>query len=150
MFSFFWVADAVHCKQNVSDETEPTTDPAPVVLNFGGEGEVAGAINVNDMTAVRRGASFPSPDDKVIEADFRNVPLPDDSANKIVGNRLPWFSTEEWAGAVCKEAFRLLKSGGIVQFHATTGGGDACVTWLERAGFQNVRIVGRHAEGIKP
>ena len=134
----------------MSDESEPISNPTPIVLNFGGEGEVVGAINVNDMTGVIHPKRFPKPDDVVIVADIRHVPLPDGSVDEIIGNRMPWLSTEAWAGAVCVEAFRLLKSGGVVRMFATMGGATVCVDWLTNAGFQDVQIVGRHAKGIRP
>lgn len=82
---------------------------------------------------------------------MRNIPeLADAIADEVIGNRMPWIDNDEWAGQVCREAYRLLMPGGIVRFHATTGNGNVCQSWLEQAGFQNVRIIGNHAVGEKP
>ncbi|MBC8141470.1 MAG: methyltransferase domain-containing protein [Armatimonadetes bacterium] len=134
----------------MSSEPIIVENNAPVVLNFGGEGEIADAINVNNFTQVLRSGTFPKPGDTVLRADFRQVPLPDASVDVIVGNRLPWSATDEWAGAICREAFRLLKAGGVVRLFASTGGATSCLDWLRQAGFVEVETRERYAQGVKP
>lgn len=62
---------------------------------------------------------------------------------------MPFLSTDEWAGRVCREAFRILKLDGTVHFSSETGGAHGWIPWLRLAGFVNVEAVKSYAVGTK-
>jgi hypothetical protein len=120
-----------------------------VVVNFAGEGELPGAINVNTLENSLRKVEHIIGRGPLIKADIRGAPLVSGRAEKVYGRNLPFLSSDEWAGQVSREAFRVLKRHGTVQFCSETGGARGSVPWLTSAGFANVRVENGYAVGDK-
>jgi ubiquinone/menaquinone biosynthesis C-methylase UbiE len=119
-----------------------------IVLNLGGEGEVAGAINLNSLVATMRPLSQIRAAGALIQGDFTRMPIADGVVDAIVGNRMPLQGYA--AQAVASESFRVLKSGGWFRGYASTGGGSVLLVPLSNAGFEDVGIVAGYARGRKP
>lgn len=117
------------------------------VLNLGGEGEVAGALNVNSMIATRRNESSVK-SHPLVMGDIQQLPFKDDAFEAVVGNDVP-FQHGEFPEAVAREAYRVLKSGGRIRIVSRSGGATGWLGYLERAGFHSVGIEGGYAVGAK-
>lgn len=107
-----------------------------------------GAINVNTLEQPIRRRDYILSRGPLIQGDIRRVPLVSESADEVVGNHLPASSSDEWAGQICREAHRILKPGGVVKFNSH-GGGQIWLEWLNKAGFQDVRLEVQYAIGYK-
>ena len=119
-----------------------------LVVNLGGEGEVPGALNVNTLTFAIRSAEAIKRRGPLLQADVRAVPLRDECADEVVGNRLPLDATDDWAGLICREAYRILKPGGFARLNSHSGA-LPWMTWLTGAGFVNVGTKAGYAIGLK-
>jgi pilus assembly protein Flp/PilA len=118
-----------------------------VVLNLGGEGEVPGAINVNNMEGLRRGPAALE-GKPVLRADMTHMPIEPGSVDEVIGNKVP--SQFDFPDKVAAEAHRVLQSGGTIRINSVTGGAQRWVQVLEDAGFTNVRVEGGYAVGTRP
>lgn len=117
----------------------------PIVLNFGGEGEIPDAYNINSLIGSTRNP-MTIPD--LIQADMRATPMADASVDAVICNKCP--SQGKFRFEVTTEAFRVLKSGGQISLWSMTGGGQLWMEPLTTAGFINVRIVNGRARAEKP
>lgn len=119
-----------------------------VVVNLGGTGEVAGAINVNNLTS---GAVKGIP--KLVKANAEDVAtlFPPGSLDKIVANRMP-ANTVNW-NTVARGAYKTLKPGGQVSLNEYGGPESAAkiADALRKAGFKDVKTIGGVlVEAVKP
>lgn len=119
-----------------------------VIVNIGGEGEVVGAINVNNFILLRRPLVEIAARGPVIGGDFTRMPIANDCIDLIVGNMLPFFL--DAANRAIREAYRVLRPGGDVRCSASTGGGAILLEPMQQAGFIDVGLLGNHATGRKP
>jgi hypothetical protein len=121
-----------------------------VTVNFCGEGEVRGAININllDPRLLTRRLETVLAGGPCIQADVRSVPIRSGSVDRVVGNMLPYES--QWMETVVDEAYRILVSDGVCALYASTGGGALVLPHLARSGFLDVQLVGPQATGRRP
>jgi hypothetical protein len=126
------------------------TQHGKVVVNLGGTGEVANAINVNPLTAqqvkavpnlIRAGA-------EEVGSLFKSGTVDKIVSNDVVLGTVNWSKTAEGS-------FSALKSGGQVSIAPYAGGLAAHLSEiqaaLKAAGFKDVKVVaGRIITGVKP
>jgi hypothetical protein len=127
-------------------------DPGPLgrVLNIGGEGEMAYAIDVNNLIEpsmpptrfVRRGW--------FIQGDATALPVRSGVADEVTGNRFPAGNDEDWRQEVAAEAFRVLVPGGRFRIWSVAGGGAVWLSSLSVVGFAGVTLEAGYAWGVKP
>lgn len=118
------------------------------LLNIGGEGEVAGAVNLNSLEATIRREDDIRAAGPLIVADMRETKLPDDCIARVIGNMVP-LGPIEWRLQVASEQLRILQSGGSIKLSSWSGP-DVWVATLRDAGFEGVRIEQGYATGFKP
>jgi RHS repeat-associated protein len=121
----------------------------PLTLNLGGEGEVAGAINLNTLIAPLRSPESIRESGLLVVGSMERIPFADEVFDRVVGNKMP-FMHGEFPQNVANEAYRVLRPGGTVQLAASNVGGTAWVPYLERARFMEIQVQGRHAMGVRP
>jgi hypothetical protein len=120
-----------------------------VVVNFAGEGELDDAININSLVLSRLTKEAIARRGPLIIGDIRSVPIKSSCTDRVFGRNVPFLSTDDWAGQVSREAFRILKPRGIVQICSEAGGAVGWLRWLRLAGFDNVVEHNGYAVGIK-
>jgi hypothetical protein len=124
-------------------------DEPSLILNLGGEGELVGAVDINNLVVpMRRPATWIRPG-HFIQGDMTALPVRSDVAFEVQGNKLPMMSDGDRA-LVASEARRVLRPGGRVRLWASSGGGDPWVNPLEADGFTEVTIEGLYAIGVAP
>ncbi|MFB9834380.1 DUF6531 domain-containing protein [Actinoallomurus acaciae] len=124
------------------------TEGNPLVLNLGGEGEVAGAINLNTLIAPLRSETSIRDTGLLVVGSMERIPFADGVFDRVVGNKMP-FMHGDFPQNVADESFRVLRPGGTVQLGASNVGGAAWVPYLERANFADIQVQGRHAIGVR-
>ncbi|WP_437513779.1 toxin TcdB middle/N-terminal domain-containing protein [Sorangium sp. So ce1099] len=117
-----------------------------LVLNLGGEGEVPGAINLNNLDALIRDISIIKQQGEIVQGDMTNLPFRDQVFDEVIGNRLP-SGGSAFSQSVANEAFRVLAVGGTVNVNSITMGQNGWLPFLTQAGFSNVRRSGPYATG---
>lgn len=131
----------------------------PKVVNLGGEGEVAGAINFNDLSGYPEAKREQKRQDILkkgclIEASFTEpwTMFKEQEVDSVVGNRMP----NVFGGplkTMFGEAYRTLKSGGTIQVWATQQtdqGRQSWLTELQAAKFGETQIkAGKFVYGRK-
>jgi ubiquinone/menaquinone biosynthesis C-methylase UbiE len=96
------------------------------VLNIGGQGEVAYAIDVNNLISPTMDpAQFIRPG-RFILGDAAALPVRAGVADEVTGNRSP-AGDDDFRGAVAAEALRVLRPGGRFHIWSVSGGGHI---WL--------------------
>jgi hypothetical protein len=109
-----------------------------VVVNIGGEGEVAGAINLNIQRRLKTEI------ENFIEADAANIGEIFDttSIDEITSNRLP-PNTLDW-GRIIPGVSRVLKPGGrlVIRFQGVGQDGATIVPLLKQNGFKAINDFG--------
>lgn len=118
-----------------------------VIVNIGGEGEVPGAIDVNDLSALRRRKEVVLRG-RIIVGSFMNLPIRDASVDFIVGNHVPLLG--QMRLYAMQEAFRVLRRRADIRIHASAGGGIAMLEPLAEAGFHRIELAGTYALAVKP
>ncbi len=100
---------------------------APVLgelrLNLGGEGEVAGFINVNPLMGNKRDVASMlarDPSGAVQESGAEALPYPDRSVREIRANALPSPVIGRQGKEIAAEILRVLVPGGIAHLHSNT------------------------------
>lgn len=117
------------------------------ILNLGGEGEVPGAVNMNNLSGLRRSLATIRASGPLVQADMLDpFPFTDASFDEVVANRLPAFDATQ-RPRIALEAFRVVRSGGQASIMNSVPGWKQA---LEGAGFQNVRVSGGYVVGMKP
>jgi RHS repeat-associated protein len=125
------------------------TEGNPLVLNLGGEGEVAGAINLNTLIAPLRSEAAIRESGILVIGSMEKIPFADGIFDRVVGNKMP-FMHGDFPQTVANESYRVLHPGGTVQLGASNVGGTHWVPYLERANFTDIHVQGRHAIGVRP
>jgi pilus assembly protein Flp/PilA len=120
----------------------------PVRLSLGGEGEVPGAIDINNMEGLLRSTDSMGTKNPVVKTDMTKMPIDPNVADEIVGNAVPMHAS--FAPGVAAESFRVLKPGGTIKLFSRTGGADIWLPYLRDAGFVDVKRVAGFATGRKP
>jgi len=105
-----------------------------IVVNIGGEGEEAGAINVNNKTRLN------TPIENFVQEDAGRIGelFEPNSVDEIISNRLP-PNTLNWSRTI-PGAHRILKPGGriVIRFQGRGMDGDTIVPQLRRLGFREI------------
>jgi hypothetical protein len=119
-----------------------------IILNLAGEGEVADAIDINSLVFPLR-----SPDQWARPGPFHQsrsqaLPVRASAATEVIGRRLPMMSDGDRSVAV-REAVRVLRPGGVLRLHSSSGGGTVWLPILEVERLTGSRIEGIYATGIK-
>ncbi len=94
-------------------------------LNLGGEGEMAGYIDVNPLIGNRRTMEEiikKNPTGGFVMAGAEALPFADNSVSEIVALRLPSVVIDELGPAIANEIIRVLKPGGSVMLTCATKG----------------------------
>ena len=121
-----------------------------VVVNLGGTGEVADAINVNPLTdqAVKNIPNLVKAGAERVGTLFESGSVDSIVSNDIVRGQLNWMEA-------AKGAFTALKSGGKVSIAPYAGQIEAHLTEIKNAltaaGFKDVAVLGgRVVQAVKP
>jgi hypothetical protein len=128
--------------------------PPGRVLNICGEGEVEGAVNLNNLVAPLRKADDIRNAGEFIEADvLQPWSAEDNSFDMVLGNNLPGFDPRQ-RGFIAGEAWRVLKPSGYFKVHSMSGKFSEWKATMKTAGFivlppQAVGTIG-YAVGQKP
>ncbi len=112
-----------------------------VRLNLGGEGEVAGFVNVNPMMGNQQSLEAilkRDPTGAVLDAGAEALPYPDRSVKEIRGNALPSPVLGRFGKQIAKEIMRVLVPGGTAQFSSRTPFAKDLVDHLVSLGFKMV------------
>jgi SAM-dependent methyltransferase len=144
-------SSAQQAKTIVIEGASAETDSAATgvrVLNIGGEGEIPGAVNLNRLEGNLRRVETIKKAGPLVKGDFTASPFASGSMDEVVGNRLP-FIHGDWARRSVAEAYRVLKPGGRISLHASSGGGDVWIEYLKEAGFKEVQVTGGKAVGVR-
>jgi hypothetical protein len=121
------------------------------VLNLGGEGERADAIDFNDMGALLKKDGVAKPGSTLVGDYMSDWPLPADFLDEVCGNRMVnAFGAR--LNKVAQESYRTLKPGGTLSVWTTSKG--SAQNWkpvFEAAGFKDVKIThgGSGIEAVK-
>ena len=119
-----------------------------LVLNIGGQGEVAYAIDVNSLISpTMEPVRFIRPG-RFILGDATALPVRDGVADEVTGNRFP-VGDDAFRADVAGEAFRVLRAGGRFRIWSITGAGRIWLPALTAVGFDSTTLEGGHALGVK-
>lgn len=125
------------------------SDEPSLILNLGGEGELVGAVDINNLVVpMHRPATWIRPG-HFIQGDMTALPVRSGVAFEVQGNKLPMMSDGDRV-LVVAEAIRVLRPRCTVRLWASSGGGDPWVNPLDAAGFLDVTIEGLYAIGVAP
>jgi hypothetical protein len=112
------------------------------------QGEVAYAIDVNNLISPTMDpAQFIRPG-RFILADAAALPVREDVADEVTGNRFP-AGDDAFRGAVAVEALRVLRPGGRFRIWSVSGGGHIWLPALAEAGFLSSTLEAGYAQGVK-
>src|ERR1043166_6301356 len=93
----------------------------PLIINICGEGEIEGAVNLNNLSGLMRSMEQIKSRGDLVEGDVLSQwPFADDSVDQVIGNNLPGFSAKE-QDFILGEAFRVLKHGSEIRIHTMSG-----------------------------
>jgi len=129
----------------------PSAEPGniQVVLNLGGESEVADAIDINSLVFPLREPGRWIRPGRFIQADMSALPIRAGVALEVMGRRLPMMSAQDRV-AMVGESRRVLTTGGRIRLHATSGGGSLWLSFIEDAGFLGCSLISGYAVGTRP
>ncbi len=124
-----------------------------IIVNAGGEGEIAGAINLNNLIATIRPIEEIRRAGLIIVHDMLEVwPFADESVDEVIGNSLPGFDASERL-AILQQAYRVLKHDGKVRMQSMSISPLDWKNSIRIAGFADIlletRYGYRHAVGRK-
>jgi ubiquinone/menaquinone biosynthesis C-methylase UbiE len=131
--------DANICAALHPTVTAGRVSTVPIVLNLGGEGEVAGAIDLNSLESTRRRPRSFVAAGSFIQGDFRRLPIRDGAVDEVIASHIPLRIPDGDDVTVAREAFRVLKPGGTTRM-APTFPAEGLTSALKLAGFMDVRI----------
>jgi RHS repeat-associated protein len=112
---------------------------AALLLNIGGEGELAGYVDVNPLEGNRLLQDqivAKNPTGKFVNARAESLPFKDGSAAEVVAKKLPSKVLGENAQKIASEIVRVLTPGGKASVHSETKFGDSTLQAFESAGFK--------------
>jgi hypothetical protein len=118
----------------------------PRVLSIGGEGEVPGAITINNLEGVHKPIeeikkNIQKTGGVLVQADFTVLPIDSNSMKAVIGRKIPFIKAGSYAENVASEAYRVLEPGGTVKLNSqSAGGGKDWVPYLKNAGFKDVHL----------
>jgi hypothetical protein len=125
-------------------------DPGPgLVLNIGGQGEIAYAIDINNLISVNAPEASFIYSGRFIKADASALPVRTAVADAVKGNRFP-AGDDAFRMAVAAEAFRVIRPGGLFRIWSASGGGRLWHPVLHMVGFSGGNLGVDYAEGVKP
>ncbi len=79
---------------------------------------------------------------------MQSLPFGGDTFDEVVGNRMP-FMHGDFASRTAAAAYRVTAPGGAVRLSASNVGGEGWLSYLEQAGFRDVRLQGGYAVGAR-
>ncbi|MGH8991192.1 MAG: hypothetical protein ACRDZ7_06665 [Acidimicrobiia bacterium] len=120
-----------------------------LVLNIGGQGEIAYAVDINNLVTPTVDPELFIHSGRFIRADATALPVRAAVADAVKGNRFPVGDTA-FRLAVAAEAFRVLRPGGVFRIWSATGGGRLWLPALLTSGFSPATLGAGYAEGMRP
>lgn len=119
------------------------------ILNLGGEGELAGAINLNNLSAPLRSIPVIRAQGPLVICDMlQRWPFADGTIDAVVANRLPGFAPKELK-LIALQARRVLRIDGEVRLWSESSPASVLAEALRRAGLRQVSVSKLAACGIK-
>lgn len=120
-----------------------------LVLNIGGQGEIAYAVDINNLISPTVDPELFIHSGRFIRADATALPVRSAVADAVKGNRFP-AGDDDFRRAVAGEAFRVLRPAGVFRIWSASGGGRLWLPALITAGFSPATLGGGYAEGVRP
>lgn len=120
-----------------------------LVLNIGGQGEIAYAVDINNLVSPTVDPELFTHSGRFIRADATALPVRGAVADAVKGNRFP-AGDETFRLAVAAEAFRVLRPAGVFRIWSASGGGRLWLPALLTAGFSPATLGAGYAEGVRP
>ena len=120
-----------------------------LVLNIGGQGEIAYAIDINNLISPTVDPELFIHSGRFIRAVATALPVRSSVADAVKGNRFP-AGDETFRLAVAAEAFRVLKPAGVFRIWSASGGGRLWLPALLTTGFLPATLGPGYAEGVRP
>jgi hypothetical protein len=120
-----------------------------LVLNIGGQGEIAYAVDINNLISPTVDPELFIHSGRFIRADVTALPVRSAVAEAVKGNRFP-AGDEAFRLAVAAEAFRVLRPAGVFRIWSVSGGGRLWLPALLTAGFSPATLGAGYAEGVRP
>lgn len=120
-----------------------------LVLNIGGQGELAYAVDINNLVTPTVDPESFIHSGRFILADATALPVRSAIADAVKGNRFP-AGNDGFRLAVAGEAFRVLRPGGVFRIWSSSGGGRLWLPALVAAGFSPATLGAGYAEGVRP
>jgi len=130
------------------------------VINLGGEGELAGAINLNLMSKdMMTNTRFGDSATLVIQSSAHQMAIGTSSVDLVVANRFPIQYDEvviHESGSrapisdLAGEIVRILKPGGVLRFNCSSCDEASLIDALMTAGLANVSVENRTIRGVRP
>jgi len=116
-----------------------------LILNICGEGEVSGAVNLNNLAALMRPLDEIRKAGELVEGDvLSRWPFADESVDMVIGNNLPGFSAKERM-FILREAWRVLRGDGEIRIHTMSGKFKDWEDNMEGVGFE---LLLRESRGV--
>jgi hypothetical protein len=120
-----------------------------LVLNIGGQGEIAYAVDINNLVSPTVDPELFIHSGRFIQADASALPVRSAVADAVKGNRFP-AGDDAFRRAVAAEAFRVLRPAGVFRIWSATGGGRLWLPALVTAGFSPATLGPGYAGGVRP
>jgi hypothetical protein len=120
-----------------------------LVLNVGGQGEIAYAVDINNLISPTVDPELFIHSGRFILADAIALPVRSAVADAVKGNRFP-AGDESFRQTVAAEAFRVLRPAGMFRIWSASGGGRLWLPALVTAGFSPATLGAGYAEGVRP
>jgi|SRR5581483_6421027 len=120
-----------------------------LVLNIGGQGEVAYAVDINNLVSPTVDPELFIHSGRFLLANATALPVRGGIADAVKGNRFP-AGDASFRLAVAAEALRVLRPGGSFRIWSVSGGGRAWLPALLAAGFSPATLAAGYAEGVRP
>ena len=114
------------------------------VLNIGGEGEIPGAINMNNLSQLTKSTDAIKKSGPLVQADmFKAFPFKTGSMDKVVSKRLGDLGLGGAKGGAqnfIDELNRVLKPGGSFELHFSSGVSKHVLGAFKNSGLKNVKV----------
>jgi len=120
-----------------------------LVLNIGGQGEIAYAVDINNLISPTIDPELFIHSRRFILADASALPVRSAVADAVKGNRFP-AGDERFRQTVAAEAFRVLRPAGVFRIWSASGGGRLWLPALVTTGFSPATLGAGYAEGVRP